>query len=86
MEASVGKVETAINGKAGGERSSATSSASLESVTIGAKIGAFGLTVAADLGKAADAVGSFFSAIGNYFSAVGDEANKSFFGTHGKPQ
>jgi RHS repeat-associated protein len=85
-EVTMAKVETAVNGTSGGEKGSVTSTASPESVTIGAKVGAFGATISADLGKAADAVGSFFSAIGNYFKSAGNEANSSFFGTHGKPQ
>jgi RHS repeat-associated protein len=85
-DVTMAKVETSVNGISGGEKSSVTSSASPESVTIGAKVGAFGATVTADLGKAADAVGDFFSAIGNYFKSVGDQAGKSFNGPHGKPE
>jgi hypothetical protein len=85
-EITMAKVETSLNGKSGDDKSSVTSSASPESVTIGAKFGAFGALIKADLGKAADAAGDFFSAIGNYFKSAGNEANSSFFGTHGKPQ
>jgi hypothetical protein len=81
MGASVAKVETTVNGAAG----NASGSASAESFSIGAKLGAFGATVSADLGKAADAVGDFFGAIGNYVKAAASEASDSFFGHHGKP-
>jgi len=85
-DVNIAKVETTINGTSGGEKSSVNSSASPETVTFGAKMGIFGATISADVGKAKDAVVDFFSAIGNYIQSVGQEASKTFTGPHGKPE
>lgn len=75
-----------VEKKVGDEKASEKVSADPGSVGIGAKLGAFGVAVKVNLGKAADAVGDWFGAVGSYLNAVGEEANNTFFGSHGKSQ
>jgi len=75
-----------ISKKVGDKQASEALSVSSSEMTLGAKLGAFGVTVKADLVKAKDAVSDWVGAVGSYFKALGQQANNTFFGGQGKSQ